>query len=190
MGYTKEQREAKKISTTVATIPEVNDKRMPIDTLPLYTNVWVRSNCYGELNYISRKTGFSVTWKTFNSRQPVKLEELITMRNNDDVKFYKRNWIIIEGFQAPEYKDVYSVEEILAFLNVTEFYKDSLCPNNLDDVFKLPPEKIEESVPNMSSGVKNSIIIRANELIENGELDSRKVILSLEKALGCELTAT
>lgn len=213
MAYTKEQRDAKKkleevegIKETTSKpiedivkeiIPEpakkveaptpVNIKKPLINNLPLHTMAWVRSNCYGELIYVSKKTGFTTSWENYGIPQPLTLEELMTMRNTQ-INFFKRNLIIIEGFQDPEYNETYSVEEILAYLQVTQYYTKLLCPNNLDDVFKMTPEKIEECVPRMSSGVKNSILVKANELIEKGEIDSIKMVRSLEKALGCELS--
>ena len=162
-------------------------KKPSMHNIPLYTTVWVKSNCYGGLIYVSKKSGFKTTWENFGSRQPLSLEELLTMRNAD-IKFYTKNLIVIEGFQDPEYSETYSVEEILTFLQVTQYYTSLLCPDNLDEVFKMTPAKVEECVPNMSAGVRNTILIRANELIEKGEIDSIKMVRSLEKALGCELS--
>lgn len=196
MGYTKAQREAKlqneksevqnkepviEKDEEIIQEPVIEKEKLPINNLPLFTKVWVRSNCYGELIYISQKT-----WDNFGSRQPMTLEELITMRNTY-IKFFTKNLIIIEGFQDAEYAQTYSVEEILEYLQVSQYYKSSLCPDNLEEVFRMTPDKIEECVPNMSSGVKSAITIRANELITNGQLDSMKLVTSLEKALGCEL---
>lgn len=165
----------------------VKVKKPLINNLPLHTMAWVRSNCYGELIYVSKKTGLTTSWENYGVPQPLTLEELVTMRNTQ-INFFKRNLIIIEGFQDPEYNETYSVEEILAYLQVTQYYTSSLCPSNLDDVFKMTPDKIEECVPRMSSGVKNSILVKANELIQSGEIDSIKMVRSLEKALGCELS--
>lgn len=203
MAYTKEQREAKKKAAewveednVTEAIVRVNEKvntekpqqeeMVSIDNLPLNTTVWVKSNCYGGLIYISKRTGFTIIWETFGSSQPMTLEELVMMRNTD-VKFFSRNLVKITGFQSSKYADKYSVEEILKFLQISQYYTDSLCPDDISEVFRMSPDKIEERVPNMSSGVKNSILVRANEMISKGELDSLRVISSLEKALGCEL---
>jgi hypothetical protein len=144
MGYSKEQRDAKKLleeveDNTQETVIETV-KKVPINNLPLYTTVWVKSNRHGELIYVSKKTGFTTSWENFGIPQPMTLEELMTMRNTY-IKFFTRNLIIIEGFQDPEYNETYSVEEILAYLQVTQYYTSSLCPNNLNDVFKMTPEK-------------------------------------------------
>ena len=131
-------------------------KKPFINNLPLHTMVWVRSNVPNELIYVSKKTGLTTSWENYGVPQPLTLEELVTMRNTQ-INFFKRNLIIIEGFQDPEYNETYSVEEILAYLQVTQYYTSSLCPSNLDDVFKMTPDKIEECVPRMSSGKKFDI---------------------------------
>lgn len=161
-------------------------EKVNIKNIPGNTSLWVRSNCYGELQYIS-VNGLKLKWESFGMRRKMTFEELNTMRNNAP-RFYEKNWIIIEGFEDESYDELYSVQEVLEFLQVSEYYKAYLCPKNIDDVFKLKPEDILKKVPNMSSGVKSSILIRANELIENGTIDSLSIINALEKSLQCELT--
>lgn len=165
---------------------EESEQRLDISNLPLNTLVWVRSNCYGELIYISAKTGFSTSWESYGARQPMTLEELIIMRNSTN--FFKKNRVVIDGFQDSDYEYLYTVEEILDFLNVKQYYQDAICPKNIDDIFKFSPSDIESRVPKMSSGVKSTITVRANELIKSGELDSLKTISALEKALNCQLS--
>lgn len=199
MAYTKEQREAKKNAEEV--VKEVKDEvttetkdvetkpvkeKINIKNIPLNTTVLVKSNCYGQLIYKSKKTGFQIEWDNVSSEQYMSLEELLTMRNTYR-KFFEKNWIIIEGFTDDEYSDI-SSEEILDFLQVKQFYKTLLCPENIDDLFKMKPEEIEKRISNSSAGNKDFIIVRANELIESGELDSLRVINTLEKSLNCELS--
>jgi hypothetical protein len=115
------------------------------------------------------------------------LEELLIMRNSQR-KFFERPWVRIVGFTDPTYDEIFSVEDILDFLQVKQYYKNSLCPDNLDDLFKLPTDELEKRIPNMSLGTKSNIVVRANDLIEKGQLDSLSVIMTLEKLLNCELS--
>jgi hypothetical protein len=170
----------------VSNILEKKKKEISIRNIPLSTEVWVSNNCYNELNYISKNTGFRSTWDNFGNPQPMSLEELLIMRNTQR-KFFERPWIKINGFIDSDYNEIFSVEEILDFLQVKQYYKNSLCPDNIDEIFKLSTEEIEKRVPNMSSGTKATIVVRANDLVEKGELDSLKVILTLEKILNCEI---
>lgn len=192
MAYTKEQRKAKEQSEQVAdaviALP-IEEEKEPIENIPLNATVWVKNNSVGKLVYVSKRTGFLTEWQNNGADQPMSLEELIMMRNTY-IKFFKSNWITIKGFVSAKYKDLYSVEEIYEFLQVKQYYTSSLCPNNLDDVFQLTPEEILKRVPNMSAGVRSSILIRANDLIESKKIDSISVVEALEKALNCELYRT
>jgi len=201
MAYTKEQREAKKAAEEVAketkdeVATEIKDVetqsvkekvKINIKNIPLNTTVLVKSNCYGQLIYKSKKTGFQIEWDNVSSQQYLTLDELLTMRNTYR-KFFEKNWVVIEGFIDDEYSDI-STEEILDFLQVKQFYTNLLCPENIDELFKMSSEEIEKRLSNTATGSKDFIIIRANELIESGELDSLRVINVLEKSLNCELS--
>ena len=49
------------------------------------------------------------------------------------------------------------------------------------------PEEIEMKLSRLSTGQKRSIAYRARKLIAEGEIDSNKVISTLEKCLSIEL---
>lgn len=199
MAYTKEQREANQRKKEELeqesqkqeekeSIIEKKKKEISIRNLPLSTEVYVSNNCHNGLIYISRgRTGFETSWDYFGNPQPMTLEELLIMRNTQR-KFFERPWIRIEGFVDEDYNELFSVEEILDFLQVKKYYSKILCPPNIDDIFKLSPAEIEERVPKMSKGTKANIVVRANTLIESGQLDSLRVIATLEKVLNCELS--
>jgi len=193
MAYTKEQREAKKAAEETVVKDKVVETKLTkekakinIKNIPLNTTVLVKSNCYGQLVYKSKKTGFQIEWDNVSSQQYLTLDELLTMRNTYR-KFFEKNWVVIEGFTDDEYSDI-STEEILDFLQVKQYYKNLLCPENIDELFKMSSEEIEKRLSNTATGSKDFIIIRANELIESGELDSLRVINVLEKSLNCELS--
>ncbi len=194
MGYTKEQREAKKLAEIESTaekqdskVEEVVVKKTSIKNLPLFTTVLVRSNCFGQLIYRSKNNGFQIEWNDTNTPQYLTLEELLVMRNTYR-KFFEKNWIVIDGFVDEEYSEQFTVEDILDFLQVKQYYKNLLCPENVDDLFKMSAEEIEKRIKASSSGSRDFIIIRANELIESRKLDSLTVINTLEKVLNCELS--
>ena len=194
MAYTKEQREAKKLAKIESTVKkqdskveEVVVKKTSIKNLPLFTTVLVRSNCFGQLIYRSKNNGFQIEWNDTNTPQYLTLEELLVMRNTYR-KFFEKNWIVIDGFVDEEYSEQFTVEDILDFLQVKQYYKNLLCPENIDDLFKMSADEIEKRIKASSSGSRDFIIIRANELIESRKLDSLTVINTLEKVLNCELS--
>lgn len=190
MDSTKAQKEEKETQG----IDKVNTKSrkeeketQSIDRVPLTATVWVHSNCYGQLIYISKRTGFRVDWDNFGSKQTLSLEELIIMRNTQR-KFFSNNLIRIKGFVDQRYESKYSVEDILKYLQVKDYYKNTLCPEDIDDLFKLTPTDIVGRLGTMSTSTKNSVVVRANELIMNGSLDSLSVISAIEKTLNCDLS--
>ena len=76
---------------------------------------------------------------------------------------------------------------VINYLGVGAYYKDALNVDNFDDIFTLTPAEIEKKVSKLSEGQKKSVSYRARLLIKDGEIDSNKVIMALEKSLGEEL---
>jgi hypothetical protein len=161
-------------------------KKLDIRNLPLHTTVRVRSNVFGELIYVSTKSNYKVSWNDNSTPLYFTLDELLIMRNTQP-KFFRENWIVIDGFVDEEYANVFSADDIYDYLQVAEYYKSFLCPENIDDLFRMKPNDIVKKLKGMSNTNKDYIILRANQLIEDGTLDSLKVISTLEKELGCEL---
>lgn len=170
----------------ITTKSEIQTPKIDIKNLPLHTTVRVRSNTFGELIYVSKKSGFKVSWNDNTTPLYFSLDELLVMRNTQ-IKFFEENWIVIDGFVDKEYADVFSADDIYEYLQVTTYYKSYLCPQNIDDLFSMKPDAIIKRLKGTSNINKDFIIIRANQLIEDGTLDSLKVISTLEKELGCEL---
>jgi hypothetical protein len=210
MGYSKEQREAnakKKAeealidnlnnisddkhnnSSVIANIAsdEKQNSKVKIKNLPLNTNVIVRSNRYGQLIFICKKYNKRFDWDNVGTTQTLTLDELQAMRN-ESRKFFEKTWIVVDGFSDEEYADLYSPEEIYDYLTVTQYYKNLLCPENIDLLFTMSAEEIEKRIKSSSSGSRDLIIVRANELIEARKLDALTVIETLEDVLKCELS--
>jgi hypothetical protein len=209
MGYTREQRESKakalaeqnsqpqnksqspeNINKTTDNVDKKKEvvvtKKLSIRNLPpSTTSVWVKNNTYSELIYVSKKTGFQTSWQGYGATQPITLEELIIMRNSQ-ITFFENNWVCIDGFVDDEYEKAFSAEEILDYLQVKQYYKETLFLDNLDMIFSLEPSEIESKISKLSEGVKQNLIVRASDLIENGNIDNLKVIRILEKALNCK----
>lgn len=170
----------------VKIVKEKKVEKINIRTLPLHTVINVRSNVFGELIYKSIKNGFKVSWNDNITPLGFTLDELLIMRNTQP-KFFERTWIVIDGFIDTEISETLSAEDIYEYLQATKFYKSFLCPENIDELFTMKPDDIVKRLRGTSTINKDAVIIRANEMIESGELDSIRVITTLEKELGCEL---
>lgn len=185
MGYTKEQREAKKLEE-VSKIEEVkNDNQLVNDTLikairkqrnqlPKGTDVLVKNGFAGRLVYVSRKDGYEIIFEKFGSEEFLTIEELRSAKNSYP-KFFKNNWFIIED------------EDVIYDLGLEKYYENSLNIQEFENIFNLPQDEMIAKINKLSNGQKKSLIYKAIEKIEDGTIDSRKIIESLEKALNTEL---
>lgn len=136
--------------------------------------VTVRNGFQGRLIYKSSRTGELFIWDGFGTEQEMTLRELHNAKNTSK-KFFINNWFMFdEGW-------------IIDYLGVKHFYKNSISIDNFNDIFKKAPTELREVIQKLSDGQKKSVAYRASELIASGEIDSRKIIATLEDALGVDL---
>ncbi len=95
---------------------------------------------------------------------------------------------IIKGDTSGDF-DEYTMKEVYDALQIGRYYNDSLVSFNMDDIFTMSEDALRKKVSTMSESVKRSAIIRANDKIKDGSLDSIKKVKLLEEVLGCELTS-
>lgn len=139
------------------------------------TMIECKNGVHGPLIYVSgRNAGYVVEWENFGEVQDIDYGELLTMRGSQP-RFFRDNWILIED------------AEILKKLGVDRYYKNALTTENFDDVFHWSADEIRSKVATMSNGMKDSIRVRAKELVETGELDSRSAIKAFNEVLHCNL---
>lgn len=144
------------------------------ETLDPHQLVTVRNGFCGTLIYVSRRTGEKFLWDKLGDEQDMELQELRAARNASR-EFYENNWFMIDD------------PEVIAYLGVERYYKNALTIDGLDDVFTLPPSKLEAKIGLLSAGQKATLAYRARQLIRDGEIDSIKTIGVIEKCLGVEL---
>lgn len=153
--------------------PIVPAKEAPVDPHQI---VVVRNGFNGLLVYKSPKTGEVIKWGKFGDEQEMEVGELRTVRNTAK-GFFVNNWFMFDE----EY------QWVLDYLGVRGFYKNSISIENMDEVFNLPPEEIEEKLSKLPDGQKRSLGYRAREMVVSGEIDSRRAISAIEKALNIVL---
>lgn len=153
------------------------------------TLISVKSNVFGTLIYINHKTGDEVRWDNFGETQTLSVGDLRAMKAKQ-LAFYKENWIVFEGIEdsSEEYEDI-DVQDIYDVLQVSQYYKDYLCPNDLNEVFNWTTTEMRNKIPRMTKSVREAIAIRANELITEGILDSMSKVKTLEEILNCQLAS-
>lgn len=152
---------------------EVEKPIIPTDVSPNQF-ITVKNGFQGKLIYKSKRTGEKFVWEEFGAEQDMELGELKNARNSNKSYFEKNYFMFDEDW-------------VVYYLGVDRYYKNVLRLDDFDSVFKESPAKLEKIINSLSDGQKHSLGYRARQLIAEGEIDSHKVITTLEKCLGVEL---
>lgn len=159
---------------------EPEAKATPAKIVPkeidVHQYITVINGFHGTLIYRSSKTGETFVWDGFGSEQEMELLELRNAKNNSK-SFFINNWFMFDDDSS----------WVIDYLGMRQYYRHAISINGFDDIFTKTPTEIKKQIKEMSEGQRHSLAYRASELINSGEVDSRKVIAALEDALGIEL---
>ena len=136
--------------------------------------ITVRNGFQGRLVYKSKRTGERWSWESFGAEQDMELSELKNARNSNKKNFIN-NWFMFDE------------DWVIDYLGMRQYYKNSLNIQDFDQLFKKPVGEIEDIISKLSEGQRKSVAYRAKQLIAEEEIDSNRVINTLEKCLGVEL---
>lgn len=165
---------ADKVDNAKAETTQANSqKRVRIDLDP-NTIVTIRNGYNGTLVYQSKKTGEVFIWDSFGDEQDMELNELKAARNASKA-FFINNWFLIDD------------PDVIEYLGVNQYYDNALSFDEFNELFDKTPSQIEDIISKLSVGQKRSVAYRARALVNDGEIDSNKVIATLEKCLGVSL---
>jgi hypothetical protein len=166
------------VPSAVAEVKTAKPKRkITIKDISLNDLVEVVSTCYGRLIYISKKTGYTVIWDEFGTSQYLTVDELMAMRNAYPA-FFANQWVQLSGDNS---------EDVISFLQLGKYYQNLISVDEFESIFELDPDEIKSAIAKMSESMRETVARRAFELIQAGELDSKKRIEAIEAATGFEL---
>jgi hypothetical protein len=195
MGYTREQRQAKLAEQSEIksedSVVKVNNSTKDKKKLKLddSVSILVSSNVFGLLTYVNHKTGDKYQWSRMGEIQSLYVSDIRAMKSNQQ-RFLEENWILIEGIaDIDEAYDDVELDDIYDALQISHYYNNRLCPKDIGEIFNWSASDIRAKVPKMNSSIKESLVVRGNELIKSGVLDSISKLKALEEVLGCELAA-
>lgn len=164
-----------------ATTPEFIEK--PIEaTKPVVKEIdptqyiTVLNGYQGRLTYKSSRTGEKFRWKEFGAEQEMELRELRNAKNTYK-KYFEKNWFMFDDEFA----------WVIDYLGVGQYYKNAISIAEFDNIFQKDADELREIIAGLSDGQKKAVAFRAKTLIANEEIDSHKVIRTLEEILGVEL---
>lgn len=145
----------------------------------------VKSNTFGQLVYINKRTGDKTEWNHFGEEQSVTMADLRAMKGTQN-GFFSDNMVIITGVEDERYADL-EPADIYEALLVSKYYKNLIAPENFGSLFKMSEKEIRDRIGQMSSNAKLNLVVALNSAINNGALDSLRKIRLFEEILGCEL---
>lgn len=180
--------ETPKAAPETMTMVAYDTHKIPVPTkktIPDSAMINVKSNVFGKLIFVSKRTGERVEWENCGDIQQVPLSLLRTMKQ-ECIKFFQDQWVILTGF-ADENEDTFRAADIYEQLYVAQYYKNLVDPSDYVSICSMTVDEINEKVPLMSDGARANLVVALNTYIEKGVLDSMKVIKAFEQALGCEL---
>lgn len=145
--------------------------------IPLDRMIHIYNGSPGGLTIKLPKEGYDIRFEKFKEDDYIPYGELRLLRNASP-KFFEENWILFDD------EDI----DMIDALNAQRFYKGALNPNQIDEfILESSEDKIRSTVSKLSNGQKKLVGYRAVELIDDGILDSRKIINVLEETLGVDL---
>lgn len=146
------------------------------------TLIYVKSNTFGGLTYVDRRSGEVINWEFCGDVQPVTMSLLRAIKATASI-FFTENKILVDyvddGEHTPE--DVYNA------LAVSRYYKETIDPDNFDKVCGWTIDDIAKKVSLLTTTAKENLVVALNTFIEDGRLDSLKKIKAFSEALGCDL---
>lgn len=142
----------------------------------LTERVPVRSAIYGTLIYVDSLTHRKWVWTEFGQRHEIALEVLENARNTQPSFF-------IDGWWEIDSEYVHK-QEVLDFLDAGKFYQAEVSIDNFDSLLNKSTAEISAVTSKLPVTQKVQLARRAQELINEGKLDSIKAIRALEKTLG------
>lgn len=141
--------------------------------------IYVKSNRFGRLIFVDKRSGEKVVWTCAGEIHPLPMSTLRSMKASA-ARFFSDNMIIVTGAEDENIcpSDVYNA------LFVSQYYKDIIDPDNFGKVCNWSINEIEEKVPMLTVSAKENLLVALNEFVANGQLDSLRKIKAFEKALG------
>lgn len=167
---------ARKPASTSRGADIADDKPVRAIKPDIHQYITVRNGFRGVLIHKSRNTGERFVWSEFGDEQEIQLLELRNAKSSNKKMFENNYFMFDEEF-----------DWVIDYLGVRNFYPVGSSVEDLDAIFDKTPSQAKKIISQMSKGQKRSLSYRARQLIEDGDIDSRRMISALEEGLGVEL---
>ena len=180
-----ESMEQTEVMEAVAVVEAQKPKKKEKVRLDDSALIRVKSNTFGKLIYINKRTGDRTEWNHHGEEQSITMADLRAMKGTQN-DFFADNMIIITGCEDDRYDDV-EPADIYDALLVSKYYKNMIDPDKFGTLFKMADDDIRARVAQMSKNARLNLVVALNTAINSGSLDSLRKIRLFEELLGCEL---
>lgn len=136
--------------------------------------VTVMNTTTGKVMYRSRKTGAEWVFTEYGDTDQIEVGELVAMKNAHP-KYVKEPWLLILD------------DDVVDFLGLSKIYNNVLDPDELDDFFKLPEDKMKVILEGSPRGMKQLIVGTARQKLKNGTFDSVRKKNLIEETFDIQL---
>jgi hypothetical protein len=167
-----------KSNKTEAEVKQPASKPLARQEIDRNRMIGLKNSTQGSLIYVSRQTGMQTHWSESGEIQYLPFSEIISMNGSQPV-FLKYPWVLIIDEED---------SDVVEFLGLVKFYETILSTEDVPALFASQPHEIEEKISKIPVGNKRIVAELARQAVENGTLDSVRVIKTLEKALDIDLS--
>lgn len=168
-----------KANETIEAAPVVPKRPSRIEDSTL---VYVKSNTFGGLTFVDKRSGETIDWEFCGDIQPVSMSLLRSIKASAAI-FFTENKILVDSVDDGEH----TPEDVYNALAVSRYYKDIIDPDDFQKVCGWSVKDIKTKVPLLTTTARENLVVALNTFIEDGTLDSLKKIRAFEEALGCNL---
>lgn len=174
---TADKNKVDKVVDTAEKVVETVEKVAPVKKKELDRNMMVpcRSVVQGSLTYLSRKTGLETNWENYGDEEYIDLGELMTMKASQP-KFLNHPWLIIDD------------KDVVEHLGLKSVYDRIIPVDELQSFFYKSPDEMLEVLKKAPNGTRTLVADTARAKVQDGTLDSMKVIKMLEQELTIDLS--
>ncbi len=127
----------------------------------------------GLLVYESRN-GRGWRFENYGDTDEIELAELISIKNSQS-RILNEPWMLILDDDAVEY------------LGLKKLYENVIKPDDMENLFTLPDDRLEEVLRKAPASVKQLVADKAKQMIDNKKLNSLSTIQLVERVLNVEL---
>ncbi len=148
-------------------LPHVDDKEY-VDVVSGYA---------GGLVYVSYNTRNKIEWARCGDVNPMTVEELREMRNTQRA-FFENHWVYLVGENA---------DAVISYLQLDKYGVGSQQHEKMENIFHATPEEVEAMKGSFTQAELENIAHRAFGLMQDGAIDSNRMIDALELLTGYDL---